>query len=332
MSDVLRLAIPSDGPLYEPALLFLRASGVGVERSNARRYTGEIPALPGVAVHFQRGADIPQKVEEGSSDMGVVGQDHFLEMRREGGDAAIIVEGLGFGHSELVIGVPDSWVDVASVADLADLSLEFREQGRDLRIASKFPRLVERFLIRNGVNYFSLVRASGTLEAAPVMGYADIIVDISETGTTLRENRLKTVRGGSIMSSEACIIGNRSIIGASKAKFEWASALLELVQGHLQSLGHYTVTVNMKGEDPDQVAGYVLEHADIRGLMGPTISKVYSQDGGGWYAVTVIVERKKLLAAVDRFRQIGGSSVTVSQPSYVFHSDCTAVARLTGEG
>ncbi len=195
----LRIAIPSDGALYDPTLTFLRSCGLPVVRGNSRRYTALIPTLPGASVLFQRTSDITLKVEEGSADIGVVGYDRFLEVRREGGAAGVVIDSLGFGGCELVLGVPDSWVDVSSLADLADLSMEFRSQGRDLRIATKFPRLVERFLLKNGVNFFSLVHSSGTLEAAPVMGFADIIADISSSGTTMRENRLKQINGGSIL-------------------------------------------------------------------------------------------------------------------------------------
>ena len=84
----------------------------------------------------------------------------------------------------------------------------------------------------------------------------------------------------------------------------------------------------MKGETAEDVAGYILADADISGLRGPTISKVYTRDGEGWYAVTIIVEKDRLLPAVDRLRKLGGSSVTVSQPNYVFDSDSTALDRL----
>ena len=264
--------------------------------------------------------------------MGIVGEDRFLETQRDGGDSSIVIEKLGFGHSELVIGVLDSWVDVTSLSDLADLSMEFREQGRDLRIATKYPGLVGRFLLRNGINCFSLVPSSGTLEVAPAMGYADIIADISSTGTTMRENSLKTVHGGSIMASEACLIGNRSLLAAAVEKLSLATALVERIEAHLRAQEFYSITANLRGESAEEVAGYVLGHADISGLRGPTIAKVYTRDGEGWYAVTVIVEREKLLKAVERFRQIGGGSVTVSQPDYVFHSQGKAVARLTGAG
>ena len=105
--------------------------------------------------------------------------------------------------------------------------------------------------------------------------------------------------------------------------------MVERIEAHLQALEYYIVTANMRGEAPEDVASYVLEHADISGLRGPTISKVYTRDGPGWFAVTVIVERERLLEAAERLRQIGGSTVTVSQPNYVFHARSSAVQRLT---
>ncbi|MCX8213246.1 MAG: ATP phosphoribosyltransferase [SAR202 cluster bacterium] len=326
---MLRLAVPSDGALHDPSLLFLKSSGMGVSRRNLRRYTAEIPSLPGVAVHFQRGSDIAMKVEEGSAELGLVGLDRFLETRREGGGSRVVIENLGFGQAELALGVPDSWVDVSSLADLADLAVEFRAKGTDLRIATKFPRLVERFLLGHGVAFFTLVQSSGTLEAAPEMGYADIISDISSTGTTMRANRLKPIVGGSVLTSEACLIGNGTLLATDPEKLRLATAVVERIEGRMRSLDFYTITANMKGRDPDSLAAYVLKHADISGLRGPTISQVYTGDGNAWYSVTVIVEKHKLLGAVDQFRELGGSSVTVSQPDYVFHSECSAVERLT---
>ena len=325
--QVLRLAIPSDGALHESTLMFLRSCGLGVLRPNSRRYTAAIPALDGVTVLFQRGSDITSKVEEGSADMGIVGHDRYLDSRREGGDAIIVIDTLGYGNSRLVLGVPDSWVDVSSLADLAELSVEMREEGRDIRIATKYPRLVERFLLGNGVNYFTLVQSSGTLEAAPTMGFADIIADITESGVTMRENHLKNVHGGTIMTSSACLIGNKALLVADPEKLRLAKAMAELMEGRLQSQEFYSVTANMRGENPEEIAGYVFKSAEISGLRGPTIAKVYTPDGQDWYAVTVVVQKDKLLDAVAHLRRVGGS-VTVSQPSYVFGSACEAHARL----
>lgn len=325
----LRLAISSDGALYEPTQALLRSCGIGVSRSNPRRYIAAIPTLPGVTVLFQRGADITPKVEDGSADLGIVGLDRYLEMSSEDGDANVVIDDLSFGKCSLVLGVPDSWVDVVSLADIADLSMEFRQQGRDLRIVTKYPRLVERFLLRNGIHLFSLVSSSGTLEAAVAMGFADIIADVSESGITMRENRLKTISGGTIIKSSACLIANRRLIAADAAKLHKAKTLVDLIEAHLQSQNYYSITANMRGEAPEEVAQYLLEHAEISGLRGPTISKVYSSDGAGWYAVTVIIPKDNLMDAVNRLRHAGGTSVTVSHPTYVFNSTCEAHTRLT---
>ena len=325
----LRLAISSDGALFEPTQAFLRSCGIGVSRSNPRRYIADIPALPGVTVMFQRGADITPKVEDGSADLGIVGLDRYLEMRREGGDSGVVIDDLGFGRCRLVLGVPDSWVDVVSLADIADLSMEFRQQGRDLRIVTKYPRLVERFLLRSGINLFSLVHSSGTLEAAVAMGFADMIADVSESGTTMRENRLKTISGGTIISSQACLISNRRLLRADADKLALANTLVDVIEGYLRSRAYYSVTANMRGETPEDVARQVLEHTDISGLRGPTIAKVYSQDGVGWYAATVIIKKSMLTEAVARLRKAGGKSVTVTDLNYVFGSESEAQARLT---
>ncbi len=326
----LRLAIPSDGALFEPTQMFLRSCGIGVYRSNPRRYIADIPALPGVTVLFQRGADITPKVEEGSADLGIVGLDRYLETWREGGDSGIVIDDLDFGRCKLVLGVPDSWVDVASLADLADLSMEFRQQGRDLRIVTKYPRLLERFLLRSGINLFSLVHSSGTLEAAVEMGFADMIADVSESGTTMRENRLKTITGGTIISSQACLISNQRLLRDDPDKLDRAKTFVDVIEAHIRSRSYYSVTANMRGETPEDVAKQVLEHTEISGLRGPTIAKVYSQDSSGWYAATVIIRKRNLTNAVNRLREAGGTSVTVSHLNYVFNSGSEAQERLTG--
>jgi ATP phosphoribosyltransferase len=143
-STALCLVLPSDGDLHEPTLDFMRACGLSVRRPSARRYTAFIPALPGIEVLFQRTADITQKVEEGSAELGITGLDRFLEYRTSEQQAVPLIEDLGYGRCDFVLAVPDSWLDVTSVDDLADLALEFHEKGKQLRIATKYPRLLRR--------------------------------------------------------------------------------------------------------------------------------------------------------------------------------------------
>ncbi len=328
----LRVAIPSDGDMHEPTLRFLAECGMPVSRPSPRRYTATLPAVPGVEVIFQRTADITLKVEDGNADLGIVGYDRFMESRIEQGDTLLIMPALGFGRCELVVAVPDAWVDVDSMADLADLSVEFRETGRELRVATKYPRLVQRFLFRHGVNYFSLAAVSGTLEAAPAMGYADIIVDLTASGVTLRENRLKRLDDGTVLESQGVLVGNRRLLRQHRERLEQARDVIERMEAHQNAGGYVGVTANVQGNSEEEVAAKVMEQPEAGGMQGPTVARVFPYSGPGkWFAVTVFVRRPHLTPVVDHFRAIGGASVTVSKADYVFHQESTAYAGLLRE-
>lgn len=325
---ILRLAIPSDGELYQSTLTFLSESGLPVQRSSPRSYTGIIKGLPNTTVLFQRTADIPIKVGEGSADIGITGLDRFLELGSEEGDTDVIIQALGFGNCELVMAVPDSWLDVDSIYDLADLSTDFRERGIDLRIATKYPRLVQRHLYVHGVNYFSLIQSSGTLEAAPAMGFADIIADISSSGTTIRENHLKTIEGGSILTSQACIIANKKLLSGNPDSINATRLLLEYVEAYIRARDFYTITANINGSSPEEISENLIKKPEISGIKGPTISRVYSDDNEIWYSVTMVVPRDVLPSAISHIRNIGGGSVTVAKAHYVFEDQCNSYEEL----
>lgn len=330
---MLRLALPSNVEWQEPTLTFLESCGLPVERPDVRRYTAAIRSLPGANVLFQRVADIPLKVEEGRADLGIAGLDRYRESHREDGDGIILIEDLGFQRCELVIGVPDSWIDVSSLADLVDLSLEFREQGKQLRAATKYPRLVQQFFLARDLRNFTLVEAAGAMEAAPAMGYADIIADISSSGTTLRENRLKTLTDGTILTSQACLIANKRLVAQESGKLSLIKTILEFIEARLMANLYYNVTANLKGETAEEVAQNITSNPKVSGMQGPTIARVYSKgaDGGSWYAATVVVERDKVMEVVEYLRRIGGNGITVSPMSYVFEDTCRSYQRLLSE-
>ncbi|MQF99153.1 MAG: ATP phosphoribosyltransferase [SAR202 cluster bacterium] len=325
---MLRIAIPSDGELYDSTLKFLDDSGLTVKRSSPRRYTGSIKGVDNTSVLFQRAADIPYKVEEGSADIGITGLDRFLELGSDSGDSNVVIEALGFGSCELVIAVPDSWIDVDSMYDLADLAFDFRENGQDLRIATKYPRLVQNHLLTYGINYYSIVQSSGTLEAAPAMGFADIIADISSSGNTIRENRLKTIDGGSILTSQACIIVNERTLREDADAIKSARILLELVEAYVRARNFFRITANVSGDSPEEISKKLATEPNVTGLKGPTISRVYDGESGNWYAVTMVVPRDILIKTVDHIRKIGGGSLTVSQENYVFEQESTSYTVL----
>ena len=326
--DRLRLVIPSDGVMYEGTLDFLSHSGMRVRRLSARGYTGAIPTLPGVEVVFQRNSDIASRVEEGDADLGLVGFDTFSETRIADGDAIVVIESLGYGRCELVTAVPDSWVDVESMADLADLSIEFQESGRELRIATKYPTLTRRFLHQHDVNYFTLKRLSGAVEPTPAMGYADFIVDLTASGQTLSENHLKRLANGTVLESEGALIANSRMLREHPRRLETAREIIERIEASQSASGYFRVTANIEGAQESDVAGKVLGLPEASGISGPTISPVYSRDGRRVFSVTISIPKRHLTAVVDHLRSIGGASVSVSSAEYLFREESSIYTRL----
>ena len=326
--DTLHLVLPSDGELYQSTLDFLKDCGLGIRRPSARRYTAYVPALPGIDVLFQRTADITRKVEEGSAEVGITGLDRLLEYRSDEEAVVPIIEDLGYGRCEFVLAVPDAWLDVTSVDDLADLALEFHEKGAQLRIASKYPRLLRQYLFDRGINYFTVVAASGALEAAPTAGYADVIADITATGTTLRENRLKTLEGGTVLSSQTCVIGNPAKLALSPTRTRLARHLIELMEAHLQAEPYYRLTANVTGGSPEEVSATILVRPQVSGLRGPTVARVYNVQEEDWYSVSLLVRKDQLMEAVDHLRECGGVDIAASQVSYLFRGQSDAYRNL----
>ena len=320
-TPTLRLALPSKG-MEQQTLDFLALCGMKVSRPNPRQYRATIPALPGVEVLFQRVTDVFAKVAEGSVDLGITGYDVVREHQREDDGVLMLERALGYAGCALVLAVPEGWIDVSSVIDVAEISAEFRRRGRDLRVATKYPNLTRQFLFDNGINYFTVVESDGALEAAPALNAADVIVDIVSSGVTLRENRLKRLVGGTIVESEACLIGNRSALRDSPEKLEIVRQVLELIEAQMRSRDFFSLTGNIRGDSPEAVARRVTSHTEVAGLRGPTISKVYPKLGGeeGWYAATVVVQSKLLLQAIDALRRAGASDVSVAQLRYMFQS------------
>ena len=326
----MRIALPSDGELYDSTIAFMRACGLTVSRPNSRRYTGTVPAIPGVEVLFQRTADVTQKVEEGSAELGVTGLDRVLEYRNDEARASVLIEDLEYGRCEFVMAVPDSWMDVTSLSDLADLALEFRQEGKQLRIATKYPRLLRGYLYERGINYFTLVPASGAMEAAPSAGYADLIADLTATGVTLRENQLKQLDEGTILASQACLIANPVLLSVSSEALALARPIVELMEGHLRAEPYYRLTANVRAASAEEVSSTVLARPDLAGLRGPTVARVYNIEEQDWFNVSLLIKKDQLLEAVDHLRDCGAIDVAASQLSYLFNGHSEAYENLFG--
>jgi ATP phosphoribosyltransferase len=215
------------------------------------------------------------KVESGLADVGVTGLDFVAEYQADNEDVLVLMPDLGFSRCRFVLEVPEAWVDVTTIADLADLAADFRARGRTLRVITDSPNLVRDFLYAHGISYFVIIEGEGGLEIAPAIDTADIVADRTETGTTLRDNRLKELDGGTIMETQACLIGNRRALRASGAKREALRHLMEFIEAHLRSKRFRMVTANVQGESAAEVAEHVNRQVETAGSLGPTVAPVF---------------------------------------------------------
>src|SRR5208282_3749171 len=174
--DPIRLAIPSKGHLYDGVVDLLKTAGYKVRRASDRQYEATISGQPRFHIVFMRPADIVIQVQE--------------------------------GRCHLVVAGPESWIDVSHIMDLVDLTTEFKIAGKTFRVSTKYPAVVRQYFRKWGIYYYQLVDSQGALELHPSLGIADIIVDLTSSGTTLKDNRLREIKGGTVLESAACLIGH----------------------------------------------------------------------------------------------------------------------------
>ena len=315
----LRLSLPSKGSMYDQTLTFFESCGLKVSRPNPRRYTAGIRSLPETEVLLNRPPDVVEKTADGEFDIGVSGLDLVEELRGDRDDLLVLYEDLGYSRCELIVAVPDTWIDVTSWRDLADLSVEMQARGRLLTIATKYPALSRQFCYAQGINFFQLIDSQGATEAAPGRGYADLIIDITETGTTIRDNQLKIV-GGPILRSQACLIGNRANLAASPERREAVKTILERIEARRRAGNYMQVVANVPGTSVEDVGQRVAARPELAGLQGPTVSPVHTLAGSGpnLYSVTIVVPQERMLAVVDHLRSLGGGGMAVLSTQYVF--------------
>jgi ATP phosphoribosyltransferase len=318
LTNPIRISLPSKGRLAEDALNFLSACGLGVYKPNPRQYEAEIPALPGLKVLFQRPGDIVVSVRDGSVDFGITGFDVVQERRGENGHLLVLHEALGFGACTLNLAVPEAWEAVTCVGDLTTRAAGM---GRPLRVATKYPVLAGRFLSERGIAH-TLISAEGTLETAPAIGYADLICDVVSSGQTLRDNRLRPLADGRLLASQAVLIANTGTLKSRPEALQMARMLLEFFEAHLRASENLAIFANMRGESPEAIAGLIFERCSVKGLQGPTISRVIVQNPEtNWYAVNIIVPRAQVFQTITELRSIGGSGVVVMPLTYIFDEE-----------
>ncbi|MDX1412633.1 MAG: ATP phosphoribosyltransferase [Candidatus Promineifilaceae bacterium] len=320
----IRLGLPSKGILRDGALEFLANCGLKVFRPNPRQYVATIPNLPGLTVLFQRPGDIVVGVRQGSIDFGVTGYDIVAEKAFGSDSWMMLHESLGFGPCTLNLAIPEH-EEPRTMLDLSNWADELHNNGRFLRVATKFPVLTKEFLDNHRVKHYRLISPEGTLEIAPEIGFADVIADLVSSGITLRDNHLRVLEDGLILESQACLIANRLALQSNAQALEVAKKLLEFIDAYLRAQGSFVITANIRGASPEKIARLMFEQKTIGGLQGPTISRVVVRDelqhDGGWFAINIIVRKNEIFQAVNELRQIGGSGVIVTPCTYIFEEE-----------
>ena len=203
----LTIAIPSKGRLMESAAALFEKAGFKIERLGTERgYRGKLVGLDDVEIAFLSASEIAANLKDGKIDAGVTGQDLLREAIAPDNKIADVALRLNFGPADVVVAVPNCWLDVAYMADLDDVAEQFyRTHGRRLRVATKYLNLTRRFFAEKGVTGYRIVESLGATEGAPAAGTAELIVDITTSGATLTANSLKILDDGLILQSCAVL-------------------------------------------------------------------------------------------------------------------------------
>ena len=175
----------------------------------AREYRGTLGGMPGVEVLFLSAAETVTQLAGGGVHLGITGEDLVREALPDADNAVELLAPLGFGVANVVVAVPQAWIDVRGMADLDEVAGEFRARhGRKIRVATKYVNLTRRFFAEQGVADYRIVESLGATEGAPGAGSAELIVDITTTGATLAANALKILDDGVMLRSEANLVAS----------------------------------------------------------------------------------------------------------------------------
>jgi ATP phosphoribosyltransferase len=224
------LAVPSKGRLQENATSFFARAGLPlVQGRGARDYRGTIAGMEDVEVLYLSASEIARELSQGEAHLGITGEDLLRESIPEAEARIALLTPLGFGHANVVVAVPQAWIDVRSMADLEDVASTYRlRHGRKMRVATKYLNLTRAFFARHGIADYRLVESLGATEGAPASGAADLIVDITTTGATLAANALKVLDDGVMLRSEANLVAGVGAAWGPRARRAARSMLMRI--------------------------------------------------------------------------------------------------------
>ena len=208
MKDIVTIGLPSKGRLKESALKLLRKNNLKlISKGGDRDYFASLNDLPNIKVIYLHAREIIERLDDGTLDIGISGLDLLNESTVNLQKRIEVKKKLDFGKANLVVAVPNDWIDVQTVADLEEVSFYFRNNKNSrLRVATKYPNLTNKFFTAKGVTQYKIISSLGATETYPFIGSSEIITDITSTGKTLKDNNLRVLKDGCILNSQACLL------------------------------------------------------------------------------------------------------------------------------
>jgi ATP phosphoribosyltransferase len=310
------LAVPSKGRLEENAADIFARAGMPLKRAGARGYQGRLSGMDTVDVLYLSASEIAARLREGSIHFGITGEDLLREEIPDLDSAIQLVQPLGFGHADVVVALPDGWVDVTCMADLAEVAGAFRaEHNTRLRVATKYTHLTAEYFARHGVVDYVLVQSFGATEGAPASGAAEAIVDITSTGATLAANNLRVPEDGVILKSQANL--------AAALKADWSPEARGAAKQILARLSAYQQAMERL------VVSFIVDTKDAALFDGFGLDGSRRMAGQDETYFDLVIEKSALQLVQDILspKQIG---MTVSKPDFVFSPRNELFERLAG--
>ena len=217
-NKILKIGIPSKGRLKDSSLSLFKKNKINI-KSSKRSYISKIQNFKNNEVIFLHAREIIERLSDGSLDIGISGLDLLSESLPGVKKNIKIYKHLNFGFAKLVVAIPKDWIDVQTIADLEEISFNFKEKNSSkLRIASKYPNLSNSFLISKGVTQYKIVNSLGATEIYPFTNQSEIITDITSSGATLKANKLRILKDGLILKSSACIMVSKKSLREKEKK------------------------------------------------------------------------------------------------------------------
>ena len=208
MKNLITIGLPSKGRLKDKSVVFFNDRDLRIlQNDKERNYFANIENKPNIKVIYLHAKEIIQRLGDGTLDVGISGLDLLNESEKSLQDKISIKQKLNFGSADLVVAVPDDWIDVQTIADLEEVAFDIRsKRNTRLRVATKYPNLTNNFLISKGVTQYKLISSLGATETYPFIGSSEIVTDITSTGKTLQDNNLRVLKDGLILKSAAFLL------------------------------------------------------------------------------------------------------------------------------